>query len=79
VNILQHGEKMKIQKRLVVGNLRELYQQFKASNPGKESWIFKIAPIAFENLECRALIKVHYLLSNLYWFQDNPRSMSDGE
>ena len=32
LNNLQNGEKMKIQKRLVLGNLREVYQQFKASN-----------------------------------------------
>ena len=33
---LQNGEKMKILKRLVLGNLKEVYQQFKASSPERK-------------------------------------------
>ena len=44
VTILQNGEKMKIQKRLVLGNLRDVYQQFKASNPERK--------VGFSKLQC---------------------------
>ena len=43
VTILQNGEQMKIQKRLVLGNLRELYQQFKPSNPERKVGFSKFA------------------------------------
>ena len=36
VTSLQNGEKMKIQKRLVLATQREVYQQLKASNPERK-------------------------------------------
>ena len=48
VTILQNGEKMKIQKRLVVGNLREVYQQFKASNPERKVGFSKFAMLCLK-------------------------------
>ncbi len=32
VTILENGEKKKVQKRLVLGNLKEIYLQFKAAH-----------------------------------------------
>lgn len=40
--------------------------------------LIKNVLVAFENLVCSAYIKMHYLFSNLNWFSDNLRSMSDG-
>ena len=47
---LQNGEKMKTQQRLVLGNLREVYQQFKASNPEKKVGFSKFAMLCPKNL-----------------------------
>ena len=43
VTILENGERKRIQKRLVLGNLNEIYQQFKAANPEKKVGFSKFA------------------------------------
>ena len=64
--------------------------KLEVSRPGfeKPSWLhqgrnyeelIKNVMIAFESLECRVCTKMHCLFSNLNWFLDNLRSMSDGE
>ena len=43
MTIFQNGEKMKIQKRLVLGNLKEVYQQLKATNLERKVGFSKFA------------------------------------
>ena len=61
VTILQNRENMKIQKRLVLGNPKEVYQQFKASNPEKKVVFSKFAMLCPKDCVLAGSSDTHYV------------------
>ncbi len=61
VTILENGEKKKVQKRLVLGNLKEIYQQFLRLPTLKKSWILEIRNAATKRM-CPSLGLVVHIL-----------------